>query len=72
MKTRVPNLPDYNLCQGIGTGGGVAAMESDLRYYMRRLGVERAAAARALTVEARDRRLQLVEVYVQKLAALGA
>ncbi|HEX8486139.1 hypothetical protein [Sphingomonas sp.] len=46
-------------------------MESDIRYYMRRLGVERAAAARALTAEARDRRMHLVEVYVQKLAALG-
>ncbi len=46
-------------------------MESDLRYYMRRLGVERAAAERALTVEARDRRMKLVEIYTQKLAALG-
>jgi hypothetical protein len=47
-------------------------MESDIRYYMRRLCVERAAAERALTAEARTRRMQLVESYVQKLAALGA
>jgi hypothetical protein len=46
-------------------------MESDIRYYLRRLGVERTAAERALTVEARDRRLRLVEIYAQKLAALG-
>lgn len=47
-------------------------MESDIRYYLRRLSVERAAAERALTSEARARRLQLVESYTQKLAALGA
>lgn len=46
-------------------------MESDLRYYMRRLGVERAAADRALTAEARERRMRLVDIYTQKLAALG-
>lgn len=46
-------------------------MESDLRYYARRLSVERAAAQRALTAEARDRRLQLVESYTQKIRALG-
>lgn len=47
-------------------------MESDVRYYMRRICTERAAAERALTAEARSRRLQLVESYMQKLAALGA
>jgi hypothetical protein len=46
-------------------------MESDLRYYMRRLGVERAAAERALTSEARERRMHLVHIYTQKLAALA-
>lgn len=47
-------------------------MESDIRYYMRRVSVERTAAERALTAEARARRLQLVDSYLQKLAALGA
>jgi hypothetical protein len=47
-------------------------MESDVRYYQRRLSVERAAADRALTAEARARRLQLVDIFMQKLAALGA
>jgi hypothetical protein len=47
-------------------------MESDIRYYMRRLSVERTAAERALTVEARTRRLRLVDSYLEKLAALGA
>jgi hypothetical protein len=33
--------------------------------------VERSAAERALTAEARERRLRLVESYSQKIAALG-
>lgn len=45
-------------------------MESDLRYYTRRLGVERLAAARALTAEARERRLQLVASYQRKIELL--
>lgn len=46
-------------------------MESDYRYYARRLIIERAAAERALTNEARDRRLKLVESYTRKLEALA-
>lgn len=46
-------------------------MESDLRYYCRRLSMERTAAARAVTAEARERRLRLVESYQRKIAALG-
>ena len=46
-------------------------MESDLRYYVRRLSSERTAAERALTAEARERRMRLVESYQQKIAALG-
>lgn len=45
-------------------------MESDLRYYTRRLGAERLAAQRALTAEARERRLQLVESYLRKIESL--
>ncbi len=45
-------------------------MESDLRYYARRISMERLAAARAVTAEARDRRLQLVQSYQAKVAAL--
>jgi hypothetical protein len=47
-------------------------MESDVRYYQRRVCMERTAAERALTAEARARRMLLVESYLQKLAALGA
>lgn len=47
-------------------------MESDLRYYTRRLGAERLAAERALTAEARERRLRLVETFQRKIAALTA
>lgn len=45
-------------------------MESDLRYYMRRLGAERLAATRAVTAEARERRLKLVATYERKIEAL--
>lgn len=46
-------------------------MESDLRYYLRRLSMERTAAERALTSEARERRLRLVESYARKIESLG-
>ena len=45
-------------------------MESDLRYYTRRLGAERLAAQRAITAQARERRLQLVESYLRKIESL--
>ncbi|GGB33880.1 hypothetical protein GCM10011380_24190 [Sphingomonas metalli] len=51
--------------------GRAVALESDLRYYARRLSMERAAAERAVTAEARERRMRLVESYQRKLAALG-
>ena len=47
-------------------------MESDIRYYRRRAYEEMAAASRAVTEQARARRLQLVETYVQHLKALKA
>ena len=39
-------------------------MESDIRYYSRRACEEMAAANRAVTEAARERRLQLVDMYV--------
>ncbi|WP_156361715.1 hypothetical protein [Sphingomonas sp. Leaf343] len=54
------------------SGEGTDPMESDLRYYLRRLTIERAAAERALTAEARERRLRLVESYTRKIEALSA
>ena len=47
-------------------------MESDIRYYRRRAYEEMAAASRAVTEAARGRRLQLVDLYVQRLEALQA
>ena len=47
-------------------------MESDIRYYRRRAHEEMAAATRAVTEAARGRRLQLVDLYVQRLEALAA
>lgn len=47
-------------------------MESDIRYYRRRACEEMAAASRAVTDAARDRRLQLVDLYIQRLKALKA
>ena len=41
-------------------------MESDLRYYSRRAAAEQAAAIRALTPEARGRRLMLAEQFAAK------
>lgn len=46
-------------------------MESDLRYYARRMLAERVAAQRALTDAARQRRLTLADSYARKIAALG-
>jgi hypothetical protein len=47
-------------------------VESDIRYYRRRACEEMAAASRAVTEAARERRLQLVDHYVQRLEALKA
>ena len=47
-------------------------MESDVNYYRRRAFAEMAAAGRAVTEAARDRRLYLVDLYVQRLEALKA
>lgn len=47
-------------------------MESDIRYYRRRACEEMAAATRAVTEAARERRLQLVDLYVQHLKSLNA
>ena len=47
-------------------------MESDIRFYRRRACEEMAAASRAVTESARQRRLQLVDTYLQHLKALKA
>jgi hypothetical protein len=47
-------------------------IESDVRFYRRRANEEMAAARRAVTSAARDRRLKLVDLYVQRLEALNA
>ena len=47
-----------------------AAVESEIRYYRRRACEEMGAANRAVTGAARQRRLQLVDLYVQRLEAL--
>jgi hypothetical protein len=44
-------------------------VESDVRYYRRRASEEMAAAGRAVTEAARERRLQLARVYLQRLGA---
>ena len=50
----------------------VGYVESDRHFYMRRVTAERLAAARAVTAEARPRRLELIEMYLQKLRAMPA
>ena len=47
-------------------------MESDISFYRRRAHAEMAAATRAVTDAARERRLQLVDLYVQRLEELHA
>jgi hypothetical protein len=46
-------------------------MESNERYYRRRAHQELAAARRAITADARQRREALAHAYLQRLAALG-
>ena len=48
------------------------AVESDRQFYMRRVTAERLAAARSITEEARQRRMVLVEMYMQRLQAITA
>lgn len=45
-------------------------MESDARYYRRRAVEELTAADRSVTAAARERRLQLVDLYLHKLRVL--
>ena len=45
-------------------------VESDVRYYRRRACEEMGAARRAVTPAARERRMQLVDLYLQRLAEL--
>ena len=47
-------------------------MEPDIRYYSRRACEEMSAAARAVTPAARQRRLELVGRYLERLKALKA
>ena len=47
-------------------------METDIRYYRRRACEEMSAASRAVTPAARERRLYLVGVYLDRLKALNA
>jgi hypothetical protein len=51
---------------------GWDVVESDRHFYMRRVTAERLAVARAVTEEARKRRLVLIETYLQKLQAMPA
>ena len=45
-------------------------MESDVRFYRRRANEEMAAASRAVTEAARDRRMQLAGVFLDRLREL--
>lgn len=45
-------------------------MESDVRFYRRRASEEMAAADRAITPAARERRTQLADAFLQKLREL--
>ena len=47
-------------------------METDIRYYRRRACEEMSAASRAVTPAARERRLYLASVFLDRLKALDA
>lgn len=47
-------------------------MESDARFYRRRANEELAAAQRAITSAARDRRMQLAGIFLERLKASEA
>ena len=47
-------------------------VESDIRFYRRRAYEEMAAANRSVTMAARERRLRLVDIYVEHLRVLNA
>jgi hypothetical protein len=47
-------------------------VEGDIRYYQRRACEEMRAATRAVTEPARERRMQLVDLYLQRLETLQA
>ena len=47
-------------------------MESDVRFYRRRASEEMAAASRAVTEAARERRMMMAGVFLERLKILGA
>ena len=47
-------------------------MESDARFYRRRASEELAAASRAVTEAARERRMMMAEIFLDRLKALEA
>ena len=47
-------------------------MESDIRYYRRRANEELAAANRAVTMAARERRMQLAGLFLQRLKSVDS
>jgi hypothetical protein len=47
-------------------------VESDIRFYRRRANEELAAASRAITESARERRMILAGVFLERLKALEA
>jgi hypothetical protein len=47
-------------------------VESDVRFYRRRASEEMAAASRAVTEAARERRMMMAGVFLERLKTLGA
>jgi hypothetical protein len=45
-------------------------VETDIRFYRRRANEELAAANRAITAAARDRRMQLADSFLERLKAV--
>ena len=47
-------------------------MESDVRFYRRRASEELAAASRAVTDAARERRMMMAGIFLERLKSIGA
>ena len=47
-------------------------MESDVRFYRRRASEELAAASRAVTEAARERRMMMAGIFLDRLKSIGA
>ncbi len=69
-RTEQPLKSRFRLGVGRASIGGGKRVEPDVRYYRRRANEELSAANRAVTAAARERRMQLAGVFLDRLKTL--